>query len=120
MIHTGHSIQAGTKVELRRGDCTVDAKVMWSEGGRAGLRSEECLPIDQIVTSNQSAVFRLGDPLGKRRRRARFEDKKNLIERAIEVGGALIIATCLAAAGSSMVRPAFARPIAIVRAALNS
>jgi hypothetical protein len=119
MIHTGRPIPRGTEVELRRGDHLIVARVVWREGGRAGLRSEDRLPIEDIVTLGQSPALQLTAANGERRKHRRPEHHFRMRARAIEFGGVLAIAAVLAGAGFTMVEAAFARPLAVVAAVLG-
>lgn len=119
MIHTGRPISRGAEVELRRGDHVIVARVMWRDGGRAGLRTEERLPIEDIVTLGRSPSLQLTAANGDRRKHPRPEDQSRIRARAIEFGAVLVIAAGLAGAGFTMVESAFARPLAAVAAALD-
>jgi len=118
MIHTGRPIVRGMEVELRRGASVILARVVWRDGGRAGLRSEDRVPIEDIVTLGQSPALQL-TATGDRRKRPRLDDHSRLQGRAIEFGGVLVIAASLALAGFTMVGAAFARPLAAVTSALS-
>jgi hypothetical protein len=119
MIHTGRPIARGAEVELRRGDHVIVARVVWRDGGRAGLRSEERVPIDDIVTLGQSPALQLTAASGERRKHRRPGERSRIQGRAIEFAGVLVIAVSLAGAGFTMVESAFARPLAVVAAALG-
>src|SRR5690349_10239243 len=71
MIHTGRQVAKGTQVELRRGDHIILARVVWRDGGRAGLQAEERVPIEEIVTIGQSSALQLTAVPGERRRQPR-------------------------------------------------
>lgn len=118
MIHTGRPISQGAQVEIRRGDAVIVACVVWREGGRAGLRAQDRVPVEEILTLGRSEVLQLGAGHGERRKRPRSEDRSRIHGRAIEFAGVAMIAVCLAGAGLTMVRAAFARPLAIVSNAL--
>ena len=78
MIHTGRPILEGTQVELRRGDHVIVARVMWRDGGRAGLRAEDRLPVEEIMTLGQSPALQLTAATGERRKHPRPEDRSRL------------------------------------------
>ena len=118
MIHTGRPVERGTEVEIRRGDHVIVAKVVWREGGRAGLRSDDRVPIEDIVTAGQSTALQLTAG-GERRKQPRTEEQSRLHARAIEFAGVIALAITLAGPGFTMVQGAFARPLAAVEAALG-
>ena len=119
MIHTGRPMARGAEVEIRRGDHVIVAKVMWREGGRAGLKSDERVPIEDIVTLGQSPVLQLTAATAERRKYPRPEERSLLQGRAIEFAGVLLVSISLAAAGFTMVQGAFARPLAAVETSLE-
>ena len=119
MIHTGRPIARGTEVEIRRGDHVIVARVMWREGARAGLKAEERVPIEEIVTLGKSPALQLTAAGGERRKHPRPEERSRMRGRSVEFAGVLVIAASLAGAGFTMVQSAFARPLAAVAAALD-
>lgn len=119
MIHTSQQVAPGTAVEIRRGEHVIIARVVWRSGGRAGLQAEERLPVDEIMTVGQSPALQLTADGGDRRRYPRPEDRSRAQGRMIEFAGAGVVALSLAVAALSMVEQAFARPIAMVSAALG-
>jgi hypothetical protein len=118
MIHSGRDIQRGAEIELCRGDCTILARVVWREGGRAGLQSKDRVPIEEIIALRRSPSLQLTAPKGERRKRPRPEHRGRMRGRAIEFAGVAFVAMSLAGAALTMVEAAFARPIAAVQAAL--
>ena len=120
MIHTGRPITKGTQVEVRRGDHVIIARVMWRDGGRAGLRAKDRVPIEEIMTLGQSPMLRLTAGAVERRKYPRPKDHSRLRGRVLEFGAAIAISASLAAAGPSMVQAAFARPLEMVSAALGN
>jgi hypothetical protein len=118
MIHSGRPVAQGAEVELRRGDHVILARVVWREGGRAGLRAEDLVPVDEIMSLGQSHGFQLTAASGERRRQPRAADRSRMRGRAIEFAGVAAIAATLASAGLVMVEAAFVRPLAIVAATL--
>jgi hypothetical protein len=119
MIHTGRPVAQGTEVEICRGDHVIVARVVWREGGRAGLRSEDRVPIEEIVTLAKAPPLQLTAAPDRQAASRRDHDRSRSRGRAIEFTSAVVIAASLAGAGFSMVESAFARPIALVTAVLD-
>jgi hypothetical protein len=118
MIHSGRPIAQGAEVEIHRGDYAIVARVVWRDGGRAGLRAEDRVPVEEIMSLGQSEVLQLAAAGVDRRKHPRPEERSRLRGRAIEFAGVAVIAASLAGAGLTMVEAAFARPLAMVSAAL--
>ena len=123
MIRTASLLGANNVIELRRGDQVIFARVVWRIGARAGLQSDECLPVDDILTLAQAPALQItgsGALTPERRRAARsFHQDSRLKGRAIEFAGTPAIAVGLAIAVFSMIESAFARPLALIRAAFG-
>jgi hypothetical protein len=96
----------------------IVARVVWREGGRAGLRAEDRVPVEDIVTLGQSSSLQLTAARRERRKHPRSDDHSRLRGRALEFAGIVLIAAALTGAGLSMVDATFARPLAAVSAAL--
>lgn len=118
MIHTSRQMPRGTQVEVYRGDYVIVAQIVWHAGGRAGLKAEERVPVEEIMTLGQAPAFQLTAASGERRKKPRDEDRSRLRGRAVEFAGVVAIAVSLAGAGAVMVREALAAPMASVQAAL--
>jgi len=119
MIHTARPIVLGTEVELRRGDHLISARVMWRDGARAGLRAEERIPIEEIVTAATSPALQLTTDSEDRRELPRDGAASRIRARWMEFAGVAAIAASLACAGFVMVESALARPLAAVAAVLG-
>src|SRR3569832_109699 len=59
LIHTHEAAERGSYIELRRGDQVIGGRVMWRSGSRVGLRSQDRVPVEAIVTSRGSEALRL-------------------------------------------------------------
>lgn len=118
MIHAGRPMARGTQVELRRGEHVIVARVMWRDGGRAGLRAEDRVPVEEIIRLGQSPALQLTARTGERRKQPRAPDHSRLRARTIEFAGMVVIAVSLAGGGLTMMHAAFARPLQLVAAAL--
>lgn len=123
MIHSGRAGPEGSTVELRRGEHVIIARVVWREGARAGLRSEDRLPVDEILSLSQSNSLRLVASEGAfidRRKQPRVEQKDSRSTgRIMEFIGVGAIILCLALGVWAMAQQAFARPLAEVQSALS-
>src|SRR5438270_868930 len=97
----GLSIQSASRapevstMQILRGDHLIVARVMWSEAGRAGLQTEERLPVEEILSLKQFRPLQLiasngtlGDRSGQSRAMAH---DRNISGRAIEFVGVLVI-----------------------------
>ena len=123
MIHSGRAGPEGSRVELRRGDHVIIARVVWREGARAGLATDERLPVEEIMSLGQSRALRLVASDGtivERRKQPRQRQEARLRGRAIEFIGVAAIAVALALTIWSTAQQAFAAPLSRVEAALGS
>jgi len=120
LIHTSRHPPEGSQIELRRGDHVIVARVVWRDGAKVGLRAEERVPVEEIVTLGQSQALRLtaGRTPVERRKYPRAEDKSRLCGRAIEFAGVVAIGASLAAGAVILLQEMFARPLAMVQSAL--
>jgi hypothetical protein len=123
LIHTGRAAPKGSQVELRRGDHLIVARVMWRDGARLGLQAEERVPIEDIMSINQSQAFQdtatKDVPVDRRRGPRPVTDDARLRGRAMEFMAVTAIAATLAISVWDMAQQAFARPMAQAAAALG-
>lgn len=124
MIHSGRAGPLGAMVELRRGDHVIIAQVVWRDGTRAGLRSDERLPVDQILSVAQTGNLRLIASEGARiehrkQPRSRKIDARAL-GRAFEFAGAIAIVLVLAAGIWDLAQRAFASPLGQIDRAFSN
>ena len=114
----------GSYVEIRRGRQTIIARVAWSKGHRAGLRSQDVIFVSALVSGNDSEpVPRFGSAgLNERRLQprssAQAHGESRLAGRSMEFACLAIVAAAIAMAGASAVGEALARPMSKVEAAL--
>jgi hypothetical protein len=119
MIHSRQPLALGTRVEIRRGEHVIIARVMWRDGAKAGLEAEERVAVEEIMVLGQGPAYSTSAPAGERRTRPRLEQQSRLRGRAFEFVGVVVIGASLAGTGFAMAERAFARPLAIVSAALG-
>ena len=117
MIHTGRPIARGTKVEIRRGDHVILARVVWRDGGRAGLHAAQRVPVEEIVSLGHLPALELTAAPAERRKNPRCEGRRR--GRSVEFVVGVLIAVSLAGLGLSMVEAAFAPSLTAISAALG-
>jgi hypothetical protein len=120
---TAANAQTGSKIELWHGDHVILAEVVWRDGRRAGLRSDERVPVEEILALSKAPSLQLTAvgqwPHVDRRRKPRRHGDSRTRSRAVEFAGVAVIAVCLSGAAFEMVEQAFAKPLAYVEAALG-
>jgi hypothetical protein len=123
MVQSHRAGPKGSVVELHRGDHVIIARVVWREGSRVGLKSDERLPVEQIMSLSKSSNLRLVASEGvvvERRRKPRSPAHDAVSRgRAIEFLGTVAILVVLACFGAAMVEQALTRPLAAAQAALR-
>ena len=123
MIQAGRAGPEGSTVELRRGEYVIVGRVVWREGGRAGLRTDDRLPVEEILSVNQASTLTLiatdRAVLERRKQPRQSVSDPRLRGRAIEFLGTGTIAVSLAIGIWSTAQQALAQPIAKVEAALG-
>jgi len=110
-------------VELRHGDQAIKAQVVWRDGARIGLRTEDRIPIEQILAYGQSAVLQLPCARRSTERRQQLRsaaDRNRLRGRAFEFLSIIVVAACIGLTLATIAADALARPMTAVRAALNN
>jgi hypothetical protein len=119
MIRSSRPMAAGSEVEVRRGNLSIIARVVWRDGARSGLHSDEIIPVDLIMGAESPTLPAAGTTRGKHAGRLRREERSRTAARRIEFVATIAIGGALAAAGMIMVEKAFARPLASVAAVLG-
>jgi hypothetical protein len=123
MIQSGRAGPEGTKVELRRGDHVIIARVVWRDGARAGLATDDRLPVEEIMSVGQAGALQLvafnGTIVERRRLPRQKAGDARLRGRAFEFLGVGAIAVVLSLGIWGMAEQAFAAPLARIEAALG-
>ena len=123
LIKSVRPVAEGSTIEILRGDQLIVARVMWSNAGRSGLRSEQRLPVEDILSIGQSTALQLiasNGVLHDRRRGAReIPGDARLRGRALEFLAVVAIGVTLAVGGWVMVEHALIGPLGTASAALG-
>jgi hypothetical protein len=123
MIHSARATPEGSDVELYRGEHVIVARVIWRDGARVGLRSVDCLPIDELVALGKSAAAGLTPP-GARDERCRplrrpAGEQARLRGQAVEFLGVGAIALSLALGAWGVIGKASGGPLARIAAVFS-
>lgn len=122
MIQVSRGAPSADVVELRRGAHIILARVVWRDGSRAGLQSDDRLPVEEILSLSQAATLQLtaGDkPLERRSAPRRAHETSRLRSRFAEFASVGVIAASLALTLFGIVQQALAAPMNAIRAALG-
>jgi hypothetical protein len=125
MIQSARAGPEGSVIELRRGEHVIVARVVWRDGARAGLQSEQRVPVEEIMSLSGSQALQLVANEGAlidRRSRPRplaSASHSRLQGRAMEFAAVLAIGAALAIGAWSTAQQAFAKPLERASAALG-
>ena len=122
LVHSARTGPQGSLVELWRGEHVIVARVVWQDGARAGLQTEDRLPVEQILSLNASSAMTLtaaqpvagNDAVPQRRRSDRRSQG-----RMIEYAGVVVIACSLAVTAFDLVIETLGKPMALIEQALS-
>ena len=106
LVHSPRGVPQGGIVELRRGEHVIVARVVWRDGTRVGLRADDRLPVDEIISLDGAAAFQLtapgpGQPERRKRQRPAPMDSR-LRGRAMEFVSVGVIAASLFATAAGL------------------
>jgi hypothetical protein len=116
------SATKGSTIELWHGDRVIVATVVWRKGSRAGLQTDDRVPVDDILALSSEKTAQLTAapwPTADRRRKPRKNDDNRVRGRRLEFVATFLIGASLAGSAALMVEEALARPFDVVRSALG-
>ena len=123
MIQVSRGAPSADTVELRRGEHVIVARVVWRNGSRAGLRSDDRLPVEEILSQSQAPALQLTAPDGRlverRRQHRRDHERSRQHGRLFEFASIGVIGCGLGLTLFNMIEQAFAKPMGAIRAALG-
>jgi hypothetical protein len=122
MVQAQANLSRGRYVELRRGPHVIVARVVWRDGNRAGLQAQDRLPVEQIVTLQQSPALQVsaGTRAVERRSAPRSHERSREQSRLVEFVAIAVLGASLSGAAYGLVADALAKPMLAVRTALDS
>ena len=119
--------ESGTYVEIRRGRHVIVARVVWTQGLRFGIQTQDPLPIDALVKDPDSPEARavaLSTSAAQTERRCaprtrlRRYDRSRALGRTLEFAFAGILGASAALVGFDLVKQLFQSPLVAVQNAL--
>ena len=122
LVYSPQPAKPGSVVEVRRGEQAFVARVVWRQNNRIGLRSQDRLEVEQVITGASSATaLQLGavDSIADRRKRAREHDHSRLLGRMLEFASIAAVGAVLAFGAYSLVAQSLSAPFARVVAQLS-
>ena len=129
LLHAARPPSRGTYIEVRRGGYVIIGRVIWAEENRFGVRAQDGLEIDSLISSGFPLRQPANDPSGgtqERRTRPRSESLEWRYVRNRDNGRAFqaIFVTVLGIALSALLydvaTATFARPLSLVSLQLRS
>ena len=124
-IQSAEPPKRGTYVEICRGTQSIVARVAWSKGHRAGLRSQDAIFVRALLNDNVAVLFPetgRSQPVERRqapRTNAQAHERSRLIGRVTEFACLLVFVGALGAAAFGVVEQALAAPLSEISSALG-
>ena len=124
-IQSAEAPERGTYVEICRGTQAIIARVAWSKGHRAGLRSQDAIFIRALINDNAAAPpprVVLGRPVDRRRAPRSLQQKHDhsrLLGRAMEFACLALFFGLVAVVAFGAVETALAAPLSQISAVLG-
>ena len=122
MLQAADPPPRGSYLEIRRGALVIVARVMWTKSHRFGVKSQDALPVEAIISDVEVPVTGEGVRVGERRQAGRVQQpaatRSRQQGRAIEYVFAAALAVAAAGFVASEVYGLLSVPIETVTAAL--
>ena len=124
-IQAGDPPPRGSYVEIRRGAHVVIARIVWTRGHRAGLRSQDAIFVQALMNEPAAAPrppVAEGRPIERRRAPRTTQqrhEQSRIAARAFEFVGFALVAGALGFTAFGAVGDALAQPLSTIEAALS-
>ena len=118
-IDTTRAAVQGGAVEIWHGEHVIVAQVVWSKGTRAGLTTEQQVPVEELMRLSSAPQLQASWPEIERRRRPRSHGESHTRARAAEFASVIVIAVWVALGTFATMQQAFAEPLAYIGAMLS-
>lgn len=117
----------GTYLDLHRGQYAIVGRVVWAEGQRFGIRTQDPLPVDEIINPPDPAIAQLAasvvaEAAAGRRSSPHFaqarHDSSRTLSRSVEFAFVALFGAALGVTAFNSVGQALGRPLAQLSATL--
>lgn len=122
LVQTPGPVARGSYVELRKDDHVIVARVMWQDQSRLGLRTQDQVQVEQILSGTKAAGLRLvvdGQDFSEWRPTVRAHDRSRQRGRLFEFGLVAGLAACAAGSAFGVVHEVLAGPLHLAQLALG-
>lgn len=126
LLRAENSPSRGSYLEIRRGSYVIVARVVWSNSGRIGVRTQDVVPADELISDPDRAPAKFGSSgnvLAERRAAPRPSADRHEASRsqgrAMEYCLFLFLGGAAAITALGAVEQLLAEPLAVVETALN-
>lgn len=124
-VQSAETLERGAYVEVCRGTQAIIARVVWSKGHRAGLRSQDAIFVRALIGEHPGAPppREAQTPIVDRRRAPRTSqlthDRSRLMGRTLEFASLALVVAAMAMTAFGAVEQALAQPLSKISAALG-
>lgn len=130
LIRAPAPLPQGSYVELQRGQHVIVGRVVWTSGGRAGVATQDSLPIDAIAGDPQRSPADEENPAGtesvserrlelRGRASERSHERSQWQSRAMQFACLVVMGAAAAVAAFGAVQQALSRPLSHAAAAFT-
>lgn len=129
LMHSFAAPPENTYIEVRRGPYVIVARVVWSKDHRFGVRTQDPLPVEALITEHDGSEgtdAAPGSVLSRERRTVSREhsltnkhQRSRLLGRSLEFCSVTAAGISFALIGASMVQAAISDPLSVVTTALE-
>jgi len=128
-LSAGSPPDPGSYVEIRRGAYLIVARVIWVNGVRFGVRTQDCVPVDSLVRQPDAAAAAAPSPENdssppRERRRVRrasgAHERSRMLARTFEFAFIALFGASAAFAAFGAARQVLQQPLDTVRQVLSN
>lgn len=128
LVQTAEPPARGTYLDLHRGQYAIVGRVVWVEGHRFGIRTQDALPVEEIIHPPDPAIAQLASAVSAeaaldRRASPRVtqarHDASRMLSRSVEFAVVALFGAAVGVTVFNSVGQALGRPLAQLSATLS-